>query len=191
MAACVTKGDFKALQEEVMRLKAANGPPLSVADQLKSVREDETALEKKYQDAQRTEQQRGDWAKVGQDKFDAALRLVEQKLRKDGGMPGPSSATFNCYKTICKGTSTHPTPAAYRAWVMAAFGPGPKQYHAWYSVTRVEGRDAGLVRNTTFYTGVPTESDLSQPDGGTAPLIELERGKGPLTHRDGGKGPSR
>jgi hypothetical protein len=190
MAACVTKADFKALQEEVQRLKAAKGPPLSVADQMKSVRQDEEVLEKKWADAQRAEQPRGDWTRVGQDKFEAALRLVEQKLRKDGGVPGPSSVTFNCYATICKGTSTHPTPGAFKAWVMAAFGPGPKQYHAWYSVTQVNGRDAGLPRNTVFYTGVPTPSDLSPPDGGT-PLMQLEREKGPSIQRDGGKGPGR
>jgi hypothetical protein len=192
VAACVSKGEFTALQDDFkklqennkrleQRLNAASGGPgdASLQLQLQHIREDEKTLETKY-NGEPASPDAGTLSRVGQDKFDNALKLVQKKLTKEGGPPPPlGSVTFNCHQTICQGKSTHPSAESYKAFVLAAFGGGPDQYHAWYSFTLVEGRDAGLERSTTFYTGVPTPLDL---DGGPGPKRspqDLEGKKGP------------
>jgi hypothetical protein len=212
LAACVTKGEFTALQNDFKRLEervraASDGPSdASLQLQRQHVREDESALQTKY-NSQTASLDAGTLSKVGQDKFNNALKVVQQKLRKDGGqLPDLGEVTFNCRETICQGTSKHPSAESYKAFVLTAFGGGPNQYHAWYSFTRVEGADATLERNTIFYTGIPTPEDLAwkspnrspeEVDGTKVPkrtLETLDGGKGPKRTPeavDGGKGPKR
>jgi hypothetical protein len=159
-----SKGEVDSLRSDVARLNQMNGRPLPVAERLQRVREDEAKLEARVKAEQAKESP--DVTANAKPVLQAALKLADERARGDAGPPtAPSTLqAFNCYTSICKGTTTHPTEEAYRAFLATAFGGGPKQLHSWYSITRVDAN--GPARTATFYTGIPKASPIRSREKG-------------------------
>ena len=168
---CTTSNsEVASLRSEVRQLRKTiagmNGPPPPVAERVKLARDDEAKLQTRVDAEQR--QENAERSTDGKKTLQAAALDADQTVRPDGGTaPNSSTVTsFNCYVTICKGTSTHANEEAYRAFLTQAFGAGPHRYKSWFNVTRVEPVGGGAGRTAVFYTGVAKGSPTPNPGTG-------------------------
>jgi hypothetical protein len=139
-----------------------NGPPPPTEERIKTAKAVEAKLQAKVDAEQR--QENLERTTSGKKTLEAAALDADRLTHPDGGT-GPSTSTvtaFNCYATICKGTSTHANEEAYRAFLNTAFGMGPNRYRSWFNVTRIDRAGSG-TRTAVFYTGVAGSSPVPKP----------------------------
>jgi hypothetical protein len=169
-----SSSEVAALRNEIKELRKTladtNGPPPPTEDRIKLAKEVEAKLQAKVDAEMR--QENLERSTSGKKTLEAAALEADKVTRTDGGT-APSSSTvtaFNCYATICKGTSTHANEEAYRAFLTTAFGAGPNRYRSWFNVTRVDRAGTG-TRTAVFYTGVAQGTPRPSPSP-----VEKEKG---------------